>query len=88
MTCKRCGICCRTVVTEIAEKDMRQMGFKLNCRGFIKHDGKIYAIMDSECKQFKNNRCKIYDRRPEACKTFPLGSEERWRKINPECGML
>ena len=88
MTCNRCGICCRTIVMEIAEKDMRQMGFKENCRGFIKHDGKIFAIIDAPCKHYVNGRCKIYDRRPEQCKTFPSNCKEQWAKINPSCGML
>jgi len=72
----------------LKESDMRQMSFKENCRGIIKHEGQLYAVMTSECKYYVDGRCKIYDRRPEACKTFPKNCEEKWRKVNPLCGMI
>jgi Fe-S-cluster containining protein len=89
MTCHRCGLCCNTQTTEIPDNCIRQVSFRKNFIKVVKDKEKTYAIFKSECKHFKDNRCMIYDRRPEACKIFPLEeNKERWRKVNPGCGML
>jgi len=89
MTCNRCGICCNTIVTEIKPKDIRLISMRENFVKVIKDNGKTFAVMQSKCSKLSSRGCTIYGRRPESCKIFP--SEEaknRWKQINPDCGML
>jgi uncharacterized protein len=88
ISCKQCGICCRTLIVSDNVDEIIQLrqGFK----GKLKFKGETYYILDVPCIYLtRDNKCSIYDKRPELCSKFPGPAfSEFWKIINPKCGML
>lgn len=83
--CNHCGYCCvfavnraRLFIKEPNEVDREFLvvrGFKLAITP-MGTGLEIIADCYVPCPKHVNNRCSIYDRRPEACKLFPQSPEQ------------
>jgi len=77
-TCK--GNCCRYVVIEIDKpkklKDFEYIKWYVchkNVNVFVEEDGLWNLEFITPCEYLdKNNRCKIYDKRPQICRDFTV----------------
>lgn len=94
--CVGCGKCCHCSPIVITGKDIRVMACKLgmNVKEFKKQYTEHYPGTNtlSHFKKEKpcafldeNNRCKIYDARPDVCRLYPLMKGAR---IPRECATL
>lgn len=74
-TCKNCGgKCCVNIIDvysidEIYYDD--SLVWEIEGRG---HDRAMQTNEDGYCIALKNGKCSIYDKRPEVCKLFKVGS--------------
>lgn len=75
MPCNRCGYCCRHIsVTYEASEPLNEF---LLARGYHRvqtsTDGKLVQyILAHTCPKLKgNNTCRIYEKRPAACRAYP-----------------
>ena len=94
--CIGCGKCCYCSPIVISGKDIRVMACKLgmNVKEFKKQYTEVYPGSPG-LSHFKkegpcvfldeNNRCKIYDARPDMCRLYPLVKGAR---IPRECNTL
>jgi len=83
LDCLACAACCKDNNVEIEEPDLER--FASAGRADLarppyarRDDGKIVLVLrkDKRCKHLADdNRCGIYAIRPDACSTFPAGSE-------------
>jgi uncharacterized protein len=83
LDCLECGACCRDNRVELEEQDVAR--FEKAGRGELarapyakRDDGKIILVLrrDKRCKHLADdNKCGVYAIRPDACSTFPAGSE-------------
>jgi Fe-S-cluster containining protein len=83
LDCLSCGACCRANRVELEPKDVER--FERAGRGELarppyarRDDGALVLVLrrDKRCKHLgDDNRCAIYEIRPDACSTFPVGSE-------------
>jgi hypothetical protein len=83
LDCLACGACCKDNRVELEDADVAR--FEGAGRGELarppyakRDDGKLILVLrrDKRCKHLANdNRCGIYPVRPNACSTFPVGSE-------------
>jgi len=87
--CKACGKCCRIFVTSEAY-DEETLKLKRGYIGEVKYKGDTYHIFDLPCVYLNSdNKCTIYDNRPEACLKFPGPAFSGfWKLVNPKCGMI
>lgn len=76
--CYMCGDCCRYDLLPLfphdAERIMANSEYDLEfLKQHIKRDkGKSYLICTGGCPFLKDNKCIIYDYRPDACYFYPL----------------
>ena len=94
--CVQCGKCCYCSPIFLLGKDIRVMAFKLNMsvKDFKKEYTEVYPG-NGNLSHFKkenpcvfldeNNKCKIYDARPDVCRDYPLMKGDR---IPRECEVL
>jgi len=78
MKCKRCGECCRYINVEIP-KDYNIDLLFLAARKIkiIRTKSGLILSIPSICPHLtENNLCRIYDNRPQACRRFPLETNE------------
>jgi len=72
--CKQCGRCCRTF-TDWIMKPTEEMRKILEMRGIKVRDiddmTSAVIVETKPCIYLKNNKCKIYNSRPELCRTYP-----------------
>jgi len=83
LDCLSCGACCRANRVELEDEDVAR--FERAGRGELarppyarRDDGSVVLVLrrDKRCKHLEDdNRCAIYDIRPDACSTFPVASE-------------
>ena len=77
--CLTCGNCCRTLQIVVDDKDIRRLSarLKLSLRDFTQ---KYVAVAEDRVKHFihtpcaflgDDNRCSVYEDRPQACRDFP-----------------
>jgi len=76
--CQKCGAkCCRYVALEI-DKPKKKSDFQ-NIRWYVAHsgvwvyvdDGEWHLAFDAVCDHLdENNRCTIYDERPDICRQY------------------
>lgn len=74
-TCNQCGECCRIVVklTNNEIKAIKEKSYK----DFLVKDpikGKDYTLkrVSGNCVFLKDNKCEIYETRPETCRKYPF----------------
>ncbi len=83
LDCLECGACCRDNRVELDDVDIAR--FEKAGRGDLarapyarRDDGSVVLVLrkDKRCKHLLgDNKCAIYPIRPDACSTFPVGSE-------------
>src|SRR6185312_14422728 len=83
LDCLECGACCRDNRVELEPQDIER--FEKAGRGELarapyakRDDGKIILVLqrNKDCKHLgADNKCAVYPIRPDACSTFPAGSE-------------
>jgi hypothetical protein len=83
LDCLTCGACCRDNKVILEDEDLARFAqagrAELARRPYArKDDGRVILTLrrDKDCKHLAaDNKCGIYDIRPNACSTFPMGSE-------------
>lgn len=83
LDCLACAACCKDNRVELEEPDFERLAAagraELGRPPYAKRDdGKVILVLrrDKRCKHLgDDNRCGIYAYRPDACSTFPAGSE-------------
>ena len=93
MNCKQCGHCCKSLILEIGEHDILREPKLLSYVRLLNGGGEIEweveldreYILPTPCPFLKENKCTIYQTRPNVCVGFRPGSEQC--KQNPECIM-
>jgi Fe-S-cluster containining protein len=83
LDCLECGACCKDNRVELDDDDVAR--FERAGRAELarppyakREDGSVILVLrpDKRCKHLAgDNKCGIYDIRPEACSSFPVGSE-------------
>ncbi len=81
--CMACGSCCRANEVVLEPEDHERFERtrpELSRRPYAKRraDGKVVLVLlrNRDCKHLaEDNRCNIYELRPNACRAFPVGSE-------------
>lgn len=83
LDCLACGACCRDNKVILDDVDVER--FEKAGRGDLarppyarREDGSVVLVLrkDKDCKHLgRDNKCGIYAIRPDACSTFPVGSE-------------
>ena len=96
LDCLECGACCRDNRVELEDQDIER--FEGAGRGELARapyarldDGKVVLVLrrDKRCKHLAgDNRCGIYPIRPDACSTFPAGSECCLSSREEELGII
>ena len=83
LDCEKCAACCRKNYVRLEKVDIKRFedaGREGLLRPpFTRMDGKkivLRLLRSGDCRHLqKDLRCGIYEVRPEACRTFPMGSE-------------
>jgi Fe-S-cluster containining protein len=77
--CSICGLCCKDQLLTISRKDANIISRKLGIdkREFYEkythyNEETFETAMNMPCPFLKDNRCTIYDYRPEMCKNYPV----------------
>jgi len=83
LDCLSCGACCRDNRVELDDVDIAR--FEQAGRADLarapyarREDGSVILVLrkDKRCKHLaEDNKCNVYPIRPDACSTFPVGSE-------------
>jgi hypothetical protein len=87
LDCLACAACCKDV-QRFADGGRAELGRPPYAR---RADGKVVLVLrkDKRCKHLAgDNRCGIYAIRPDACSTFPAGSECCLSAREEEMGIL
>jgi Fe-S-cluster containining protein len=96
LDCLECGACCRDNRVELEDQDIARFEgagrLDLTRAPYAKRDdGKIILVLrkDKRCKHLADdNKCGIYPIRPDACSTFPAGSECCLSSREEELGII
>ncbi len=77
--CSICGICCKDETLTMKEPDINRISRKLaiDKKSFLNQYTHYNieteeTVMNMPCPLLKDNRCTIYDIRPEICRNFPV----------------
>ncbi len=83
LDCLECGACCKDNRVELEDEDVAR--FERAGRGDLarppfarRDDGVVVLVLqrDKRCRHLAgDNKCDIYAIRPDACSSFPVGSE-------------
>lgn len=69
--CKQCGWCCHNERLTIFKDDVIKLGSLLKQEHIQKRD-EISITLKLPCPFTDKNRCRIYNRRSDICKTYPF----------------
>ncbi len=85
--CLKCGNCCRTLQIVVDDKDIQRLAQRLKTT--TQQFAKQYVGIDEYQTQFlkstpcvflgEDNRCSVYEDRPQACHDFPYLHSEDFR---------
>jgi hypothetical protein len=83
LDCLECGACCKDNRVELDDDDVARLenagrGELARAPYARRDDGAVVLVLrkDKRCKHLaEDNKCGIYPIRPDACSTFPVGSE-------------
>lgn len=65
--CIKCGRCCKVFTKKVKNKEeIDEQGIW----GFKVKDSSMKVVITGRCEHLKNNRCMIYDKRPQRCKDY------------------
>ena len=78
INCLDCANCCKTTVTTFTQEDIHKASRHLGVskkefiRKYLINDMNEYTTITTPCPFLLNdNKCKIYEVRPHACRSFP-----------------
>jgi hypothetical protein len=85
--CTTCAHCCRTLQIVVDRKDIERLAarFNLSVRNFSR---RYIAVAEDKTKHFsavpcpflgQDNRCTVYEDRPQACRDYPYLYEDHFR---------
>jgi uncharacterized protein len=86
--CTTCGNCCRTLQIVVGRKDVARLArrFGITTQAFterylaIADDGLGYFVASPPCPFLgDDNRCTVYEDRPQACRDFPYLKDRNFR---------
>lgn len=75
--CTQCGNCCKKLEPELSSDEIEKLAaiknetpekFKQN---YVLHDGKTNFLKTKPCMFLSENKCSVYESRPQACAGFP-----------------
>ncbi len=75
--CTKCGNCCKKLKPGITFKDLEILSQKLNItplqikNNYTETDEGELFFKNLPCSFLKDNKCTVYEKRPEDCKSFP-----------------
>jgi Fe-S-cluster containining protein len=77
--CTQCGNCCRSLMINVDNKDTHRLATHLQISAeafegkYIEKSGEgTLAVMNAiPCKFLHENKCTVYEARPEECREFP-----------------
>lgn len=77
--CSTCGNCCKEILPVLKENDIANMSgvLKMNSADFIKKylvkddDREGYTFNATPCPFLVNDRCSVFDCRPDDCRSYP-----------------
>jgi len=83
--CRSCGSCCRLFLINLTEKEFNS-GAYLTGSDSLDHFDDFASIEefglnilkkneDESCIYLKDNKCSVYENRPEVCRDFSCGSD-------------
>jgi uncharacterized protein len=87
--CLSCANCCRTLGPRIIEKDIERISKSLKMRSTafidnylrIDEDGD-YVFRTMPCPFLEDdNKCRIYDDRPKACREYPHTDRKKFHQV-------
>ncbi|MBI3923420.1 MAG: YkgJ family cysteine cluster protein [Armatimonadetes bacterium] len=76
--CTACANCCRVLDVVVTDEDIGRLAKPLNIS--VPEFEALYVIVDAEndkllkgkpCPFLKDNRCSVYDHRPQTCRSYP-----------------
>ncbi|TVR82110.1 MAG: YkgJ family cysteine cluster protein [Chitinophagaceae bacterium] len=87
--CLECANCCKTISPVFKERDIKRISklFNLNDKSFIAtylflDEDNEYVLQQTPCVFLgDDNKCLIYDSRPEACRHYPHTDKKPLLKI-------
>ena len=73
MSCEGCGACCQLMLLHLKGKLEHEWAEKRGCM-----IGSDFVAFQYPCAYYDKQtaRCKIYEKRPELCKAFPVGCND------------
>ena len=77
--CCACGNCCKTLLPDLSPDDMEHLAGALGLSrdDLIKQhltraeERRQYTFKSTPCPFLSENRCTVYDARPDACRSYP-----------------
>lgn len=76
--CTTCGNCCKTLSPDVRETDIKQLSkyLEMTCEEFIdqylnQNKEGLFRFKETPCPFLQQNKCKIYNVRPDDCKQYP-----------------
>ncbi|MCC5930878.1 MAG: YkgJ family cysteine cluster protein [Cyclobacteriaceae bacterium] len=87
--CLSCGNCCRTTSPRFLQTDIQRLArhLKMKVSDFID----TYLVMDEDSDYvfpappcpflLEDNKCLVYEHRPQACREYPHTNRKRFRQI-------
>lgn len=94
--CTSCGRCCKKLKFMLSQKDQKRLADKLSMtveqlrRQYLEYgdsEGESgWWIKDSPCPFLENNKCTVYEARPENCRKYPYLHEPEF--ISRTMGMI
>jgi len=70
--CNQCGKCCQNIILPLGifldEDDIRWVEY--HGLGVIEKDGKQQIKINHPCSKLVDNKCSIYEDRPEICQIY------------------
>ncbi|MFC1611435.1 YkgJ family cysteine cluster protein [Myxococcota bacterium] len=76
--CTACGQCCRAIRPLLMAKDLKRLANHLGLtetifttKYLMEPDDQTYVFRDLPCPFLQDNRCIVYDARPDDCRSYP-----------------
>lgn len=75
--CTQCGNCCKKLEPDLSSDEIEKLAAVKNVspeqfkQNFVLHDGKSHFLKTKPCIFLKENKCTVYESRPQACGGFP-----------------
>jgi len=75
--CTECGNCCKVLKIPVNEEDIKRISNSLKISSeefitkYVEENSKGKKFLHKPCNFLENNKCTIYEVRPEECKKYP-----------------